>query len=230
MTAHPRPRSAASSKLLDPPVDRSLIDPLAPHVDWVPMSPEIDDIDGCVFDSDPLPLTERLPAEQHARLSDPTAREHFIEGLFAHARLRELFTGDWRARDLVTFHSRHKLQILAHDPAAYRTLGRIVADAGTRPRDDLERDYRRHFNEAIAVRPSRGRHTNALLHVLGPLTARLDPSQRNEIVAAIDLYHQDQAPLSGPMNLLRHHAEATGHTYLAQQTYLDPYPAELRDL
>src|SRR5690606_41705969 len=80
MTAHPRPRSAASSKLLDPPVDRSLIDPLAPHVDWVPMSPEIDDIDGCVFDSDPLPLTERLPAEQHARLSDPTAREHFKIG------------------------------------------------------------------------------------------------------------------------------------------------------
>src|SRR5690606_4554527 len=101
---------------------------------------------------------------------------------------------------------------------------------GTRPRDDLERDYRRQFNEAIAARPSRGRHANALLHVLGPLTALLDPSQRNESVAAIDLHHQDPAPNSSPMTLPRHHAEATGHTSLAQQSYLDPYPAELRDL
>src|SRR5690606_41559742 len=116
MTAHPRPRSAASSKLLDPPVDRSLIDPLAPHVDWVPMSPEIDDIDGCVFDSDPLPLTARLPAAQHARLSDPTAPEHFTERRFAHARLRDLLTADSRARDLVTLHRRHTPPTLAPAP------------------------------------------------------------------------------------------------------------------
>src|SRR5690606_12774887 len=75
MTAHPRPRSAVPGSLLDPPSDRSLIDPLAPHVDWVPASPGIHDIDGCVFESEPPPLAERLPAEQHARLRDPAAAD-----------------------------------------------------------------------------------------------------------------------------------------------------------
>jgi hypothetical protein len=64
--------------------------------------------------------------------------EHFVERLFAQARLRELFDSKWRPSDLIAFHSRHKLQILAHHPAAYRETGRIVAQASTRNRDDLE--------------------------------------------------------------------------------------------
>ncbi|NKZ02336.1 DUF1722 domain-containing protein [Actinomadura latina] len=168
-----------------------------------------------------------LPAEEDGRLRDPVLREHFVERIFAHARLRELFSGDWRPRDLVAFHSRHKLQILAHDPAAYRDMGRIVARAGTRPRHELETDYRRAFSRALAVRPKRGRHANALLHIFSPLSAHLDPTRRHDIVAAIESYQHGQAPLSVPIALLRHHAEGEHLAYLAQQTYLDPYPADL---
>ena len=35
------------------------------------------------------------------------------------------------AADLVAFHARHKLQLLAHDPVRYRSAGRLVAAAGT---------------------------------------------------------------------------------------------------
>jgi Uncharacterized conserved protein len=49
-----------------------------------------------------------------------------------------LFVTEWRLRDLIDFHSRHKIQILAHDPARYRELGRIVATAGTQDRCLIE--------------------------------------------------------------------------------------------
>jgi uncharacterized protein YbgA (DUF1722 family)/uncharacterized protein YbbK (DUF523 family) len=168
-----------------------------------------------------------LPAEEDGRLRDPVLREHFIERVFAQARLREFFEGDWRPGDLVGFHSRHKLQILAHDPAGYRRAGRIVAQAGTRDRAALEAAYRRVFGEVFAIRAGRGRHTNALLHVLGPLSGRLDGTRRHDIVGAIDSYRRGEAPLSVPIALLRHHAEGEGHDYLARQTYLDPFPADL---
>ncbi|MFB4317609.1 YbgA family protein [Actinomadura sp. 21ATH] len=177
---------------------------------------------GAVRDAYPL-----LPAEEDGRLRDPVLREHFVERVFAQARLRELFDGEWRPGDLVAFHSRHKLQILAHHPAAYRETGRIVARAGTRDRDDLEADYRRAFGEGLAVRARRGRHTNALMHVLGPLSDRLDQARRHDIVAAIESYRRGETPLSVPVALLRHHAEGEHHDYLAEQTYLDPYPADL---
>lgn len=221
---HPRPRLAVAAEARP-----DVLTEISPHVDRIPLTQQPTDIDGYVFHSASQPdAPPNLPAEEDDRLDDPDVRDHFLERVFAHARLRALFTADWRPRDLIAFHSRHKMQILAHDPAAYREMGRLVAEAGTRPHEDLERDYRRTFNEALAVHPSRGRHTNALLHVLSPMTARLDPAQRNEVVAAIDSYQHDHAPLSAPMTLLRRHAE--GHTYLAQQTYLDPYPAELRDV
>ncbi|TDD74322.1 DUF1722 domain-containing protein [Actinomadura darangshiensis] len=174
--------------------------------------------------TDALP---ELPVEEEGRLRDPVLREHFVERIFAHARLRELFTGDWNPRDLVAFHSRHKLQILAHDPSSYRDMGRIVAQAGRRPRQGLEAEYRRAFSEAFAVRPKRGRHANALLHVFSPLSANLDPTRRHDIVAAIESYQHGETPLSVPIALLRHHAEGEHVDYLAQQTYLDPYPADL---
>ena len=174
--------------------------------------------------TDALP---HLPIEEDGRLHDPVLREHFVERVFAHARLRGLFTADWHPRDLVAFHSRHKLQILAHDPAAYRNLGRIVAQAGTRTCQELENDYRRAFSEAFAVRPERGRHANALLHVFSLLSAHLDPTRRRDVLAAIESYQRGEAPLTVPIALLRHHAEGEHLAYLAQQTYLDPYPADL---
>ncbi|WP_231335494.1 YbgA family protein [Actinomadura graeca] len=311
---HPRPRLAVSSCLLGAPVryngghsrDRFLTGPLAHHVDWVPVCPEMEiglgaprptlrlltdqhivtkdgadhtramtrladdrlrdiaDVDGYVFKSrspscgllrlpryasggpgertDGQPVDRRgrgvfatlvtdafphLPAEEDGRLRDPVLREHFIERVYARARLRELFAGDWRPRDLVAFHSRHKLQLLAHAPSAYREMGRIVAQAGTRDRDALEDDYRDAFDQAMAVRPGRGRHANALLHVLGPLSEHLNDARRQDIVAAIESYRQGEAPLSVPVALLRHHAEGEHLAYLAQQTYLDPFPADL---
>ncbi|XRQ12567.1 YbgA family protein, partial [Actinomadura welshii] len=212
--AHPRPRLAAPSHLLT-------ADPLAAHADCIPPD---EDPDGYISDSQTPGALPHLPATS---LHDPELREHFIERLYAQARLRELFAGDWRPGDLVAFHSRHKLQILAHDPAAYRHMGRMVAQAGTRPATALETEYRRAFTEAFAVSPTPGRHTNALGHVLGPLSNRLDPPERHEIVAAIASYHQGEAPLRTPIALLRHYAEAKNHTYLADQTYLAPYPPAL---
>jgi NAD(P)-dependent dehydrogenase (short-subunit alcohol dehydrogenase family)/uncharacterized protein YbbK (DUF523 family) len=71
-----------------------------------------------------------LPVEDEGRLNDPVLKEEFSERVFAFARLRILFSSSWQPRDLVSFHARHKLQLLAHDPARYRYAGRIVA-AGT---------------------------------------------------------------------------------------------------
>ncbi|RMI47344.1 DUF1722 domain-containing protein [Actinomadura harenae] len=168
-----------------------------------------------------------LPVEESGRLNDPVLREHFVERVFAQARLRAFFAADWRSRDLVAFHSRHKMQLLAHSPEGYRETGRIVARAGGRPRADLEGDYRRAFTAALAVRAGRGRHTNALQHVLGFLSDVLDPTRRHDILTAIDAYRKGQTPLTVPIALLRHHAEGEHFDYLATQTYLAPFPNDL---
>ncbi|MFG1875024.1 YbgA family protein [Sphaerisporangium sp. NPDC049003] len=169
-----------------------------------------------------------LPVEDEGRLHDDVLREAFVERIFAHARLRELFEGDWRPRDLVAFHSRHKMQLLAHDPYAYRAIGRLVAEAGTCPRDRLAASYRHAFCTALAVRATTGRNVNVLQHCLGMVSGHLDPARRADLVEVIDSYQARHVPLSVPLALLRHHIRGAEATYLRDQTYFFPYPDELR--
>ncbi|MEV4458679.1 DUF523 and DUF1722 domain-containing protein [Microbispora sp. NPDC049633] len=174
-----------------------------------------------------------LAIEDEGRLHDAVLREEFVERIFASARLRALLAGDWRPRDLVAFHARHKMQILAHAPAAYREIGRLVAAAGERPRDApardaLARDYDRAFRTALATRATVGRHVNVLHHCLGMIGRELDPVRRADVAEVIASYGARRVALTVPIALLRHHARGAGVDYVRDQTYLSPYPDALR--
>ena len=97
-----------------------------------------------------------LAVEDEGRLNDAELREAFVERIFAAARLRSLVGGHWSPGDLVTFHARHKLQMLAHDPARYRSAGRVAA-AGAASREQTALAYRDLFLAAMANPATRGR-------------------------------------------------------------------------
>lgn len=167
-----------------------------------------------------------LATEDEGRLNDAGLREAFVERVFAAARLRFLFCGPWEPRDLVGFHARHKLQLLAHDVLRYRKAGRVVAAAGSSPQAGVL--YKEVFLAAMAVRATRGRHANALLHAYSRVGRELDRARRDDLVARIDSYRRGEVPLSVPVALLGHYASGGELPWLAEQTYLAPFPAELR--
>ena len=134
--------------------------------------------------------------------------------------------GSWSAGDLVGFHARHKLQLLAHDPARYRAAGRVVAAAGTAAGEHRAVAYRDLFLAAMANPATRGRNANALQHAYSRIGRELDRARRHDLVARIDAYRRGEEPLSVPIALLAHYA--LGLPWLAEQTYLQPFPASLR--
>jgi len=168
-----------------------------------------------------------LPVEEEGRLSDPRLRENFIERVFAYQRLRELFDKRWTPGDLVRFHSAHKLTLMAHSPAAYRSLGQLVAGAGGAPRANLEREYESGFMSALRIVATPLRHANVLQHMLGYLKTALDSDQKAEMLGLIDEHRQERVPLIVPLTLMRHHVRRHRVAYLEGQTYLQPHPREL---
>jgi len=178
---------------------------------------------GRVLDRFPL-----LAAEDEGRLNDAGLREAFCERIFAAARLRALLGGPWEPRHLVEFHAGHKLQLLAHDPARYRSAGRIVAAAGSAPRASTAAAYRDVFLAAMASPASRGRHANALLHAYSRIGRELDRARREDLVGWIGAYRRGEEPLSVPVALLAHYASGGELPWLAAQTYLRPFPGALR--
>lgn len=171
-----------------------------------------------------LPL---LPVEEEGRLSDPRLRENFVERVFAHRRLRELFAGRWSLASLLQFHTAHKLSLLAHSPSAYQSLGRLVARGAAVPRAELREQYQEGFMRALAMVATPRRHVNVLQHMAGYFRKTLDEASRQELGAAITDYQKGLVPLIVPITLLRHHVRHCGVEYLASQTYLEPHPKEL---
>ena len=170
-----------------------------------------------------------LAVEDEGRLSDAGLREAFVERVFAAARLRSLLAGAWEPADLVAFHARHKLQLLAHDPVRYRSAGRLVAAAGNAAsRAETVAAYGELFLTAMCSPATRGRNTNALLHAYSRVGRALSPSRRGDLVARIDTYRRGEVPLSVPVALLAHYASDGDLPWLAEQTYLAPFPASLR--
>jgi uncharacterized protein YbgA (DUF1722 family)/uncharacterized protein YbbK (DUF523 family) len=168
-----------------------------------------------------------LPIEEEGRLSDPRLRENFVERVFAYRRLRSLFSGRWTLRDLVAFHTTHKLQLLAHAPRGYERLGRLVARGKGQPREALRTEYEAGFMDTLAVLATPRRHTNVLQHIVGFFKDGLDRPSRHEVLELIDDYRRGLVPLVVPLTLMRHHVARLDIAYLRGQRYLDPHPKEL---
>jgi uncharacterized protein YbgA (DUF1722 family) len=117
---------------------------------------------------------------------------------------------------------------MAHSRKHYQELGRLVAQAGSLPWDELIAAYGAKFMEGLALLGTRRKHVNVLQRLMGYLKKDLSSDDKQEFLALIDDYRNELVPLIVPLTLLKHHL----HRYpvpdwVHQQVYLNPYPKEL---
>ncbi len=169
-----------------------------------------------------------LPVEDEGRLHDPEIRENFIERLFFHQRWRELLANKPNRRDLVTFHTRHKLQILAHSPEHYRQLGRLVAQGKETALPELLAAYQALALAALRLKATVKKNANVLYHLLGYFKKQLRSNEKQEMLGVIDSYREGEVPLIVPVTLINHYVRYYQEPYLEEQFYLHPHPLELK--
>ncbi len=171
-----------------------------------------------------LPL---IPVEEEGRLNDLKIRENFVERIFAYDRWTKFSRSRPAPQKLIEFHTRHKMTILSHTTVLYRELGQIVAQAAKTGWKDLLNRYGVCFMNALRQNATPRKHSNCLYHLMGHLKHQLSPGDKVELVECIEQYRQEKIPLIVPMTLLKHHFRRNPVPWVMQQTYLDPYPAEL---
>ncbi|CAK13791.1 YbgA family protein [Pseudomonas entomophila] len=169
-----------------------------------------------------------LPVEEEGRLHDPVLRENFITRVYAYADWQGLLREGLSRGTLVRFHARYKYLLMAHNPQAYRNLGRLL---GSMTRDDApEQIGPRYFSQLMqALRrcASRGTHGNVLQHLSGYLRKDLKQADKLELQEVIGQYQKGVVPLVVPLTLLKHHLRNHPAPYLMQQAYLQPHPETL---
>jgi len=169
-----------------------------------------------------------LPVEDEGRLHHPQIRENFIERVFTLGRWQEMLAKKWTLADLIGFHTRHKLLLLAHSPGHYRLLGRLVARAKEIPARELAAQYQALLFEAMKLHATNKKQAHVLQHILGYFKKVLSANEKQELLDLIDSYRRGDLPLLGPLTLINHYVRKYGQPYLQEQYYLHPHPLELQ--
>ncbi|MBN3189896.1 DUF523 and DUF1722 domain-containing protein [Pectobacterium brasiliense] len=169
-----------------------------------------------------------LPVEEDGSLHDPALRENFVERVFALHELNTLRANGLTRRALLDFHSRYKLQLLAHHQAGYREIGPFVASLHEWENlDDFFVAYREKLMTILKKPASRKNHTNVLMHIQGYFRNQLTLRQRGELREVILHYRDGLLPILAPLTLLKHYLAEYPDRYLLTQNYFDPYPQSL---
>lgn len=164
-----------------------------------------------------LPL---LPVEEEGRLNDPALRENFLGRVYAYHRWQRLLAEGVSAERLIVFHTAHKLILMAHGREGLTHLGRLIAEVGRRPLDEVTGEYGQVFMQSLRRRATRRRHADVLYHLMGYLKRRLDAADKAELVEVIESYRTGEVPLIVPVTLLRHHFRRHPDPYVDKQLYL----------
>jgi len=171
-----------------------------------------------------LPL---LPVEEEGRLTDPHLRDNFITRVFAYRRFAALRQSRPRPAAVVEFHTAHQYLLLAHSPAAYARLGRLVAEVPRRPGEAWLDRYGEGLMRALASRATTRKHVNVLQHIMGFFKAQLSAAEKRELSGVIADYAAGLVPLVVPITLINHHVGRFDVAYVRDQVYLRPHPKEL---
>jgi uncharacterized protein YbgA (DUF1722 family)/uncharacterized protein YbbK (DUF523 family) len=169
-----------------------------------------------------------LPVEEDGRLNDPVLKENFITRVFCLHDLYKSMDGEPTAGKIIAFHSRYKYTLMSHSTVGYKNLGKLVAKVAEYDINEFFAIYRTQLMQTMAIRASRKNNTNVLMHLQGYFKKELQSPQKVELAQIIQDYNQGLLPLLSPITLIKHHLGIHSNEYLAKQSFLNPYPQELR--
>ncbi len=168
-----------------------------------------------------------LPTEEEGRLHDPLLRENFIEQLFVYQRWREVADAPTAAK-LISFHTTHKLLLMAHSEKHTREMGRLMAQAGSLDLDTFIERYQELLMAAMSLKPTTKKHVNVLQHMMGFFKKLISADEKQELLSVIEQFRNNIVPLIVPVTLINHYIRKYQEPYLMQQHYLTPHPLELK--
>jgi uncharacterized protein YbgA (DUF1722 family)/uncharacterized protein YbbK (DUF523 family) len=169
----------------------------------------------------------RLPVEEEGRLHDAPLRENFIERIFCYRRWKDFLNDAPDYKKLVAFHASHKLQLMAHSQKHLSRMGKLVAAGKSTPREELLAEYEINLMEALALKATVKKNVNVLQHIIGYFKKVIGGDDKAELLRLIDNYARSIIPLVVPLTMVSHYVRKHEVSYLQNQTYLEPHPAEL---
>ena len=167
--------------------------------------------------------------ENEGRLKNFKIRENFLRNIFLLADFQKVASSN-QIKELVAFHSRNKYLFMAYNQQYLKQLGRIVANHNQLDFKEVISNYKKELFKLLADSPSYKDNINVLMHLMGYFSENLSREEKEYFLGVIKKYRANKVPLSVPIGIINSWVIKYKNDYLAQQSFLKPYPEELVDI
>ncbi|MHA2392096.1 MAG: DUF1722 domain-containing protein [Promethearchaeota archaeon] len=167
-----------------------------------------------------------LAIETEARLTNFRIREHWLTKLYVLRYFREVKDSE-SYKKLIEFQSRNKFLLMAYNQNLMRKMGRIVANPLKKQFDVITGEYEKHLKSSLSQPPEYTSHINVLMHSLGYFKKILSSQEKAFFLDELEKYRAGWIPLFVLIEIIKSWIARNENTYLAQQSYFNPYPPEL---
>jgi len=157
-------------------------------------------------------------------LMSPQLQEEFFTKLFLMADFRLHHNS---IQELMEFHRRNKLLLMAYDLNKLKILGRILADNKQHLFSENVTNYARIIQEMTSETLLRTNIINAFMHAFGYFSKRLEHSKRHYILDSIEAYRLGNLTLKELRQVMIPCIVEFQVDYLMEQTLFHPYPENL---
>lgn len=173
-----------------------------------------------------LEMFPYLAVEDEGRLRNLKIRENFLTKLYILADFRRVKKSR-SLNELIKFHSRNKLLLMAYNQENMRKMGRIIGNPDKKTFDDLISKYQKIFYDSILEPPQYTANINVLMHTMGYFRKELTANEKAFFLDSIEKYRNGIFPLFVCLNILKSWIIRFNNEYLMEQTFFEPYPEEL---
>ena len=167
------------------------------------------------------------PIEEEGRLTNFAIREEYFYKIFT---LAEFDDSVKTISDLIKFHTKHKYAMMSYQPLRMTELGQIVAKSSKQTQRENIKEYKESLYRLLSETTSFGRNVNTLNHLYGYFKNDLNELEKEHYFTTLELYKNQQIPLSVPISIIHSWALRFKNEYLLNQSILNPFPKELMNL
>ncbi len=169
------------------------------------------------------------PIETEGRLNNFRLREHFLTAVFALFAFDKAVSSG-KMKDIVQFHTKTKLLLMAYNQKELKELGRITANPDHKDFDQVSRQYREHLLSALKSPPRYTSNINVLMHALGYFSKKLSSREKAFFLDNLERYRAAKIPLSACLQIIKSWIIRFDEGYLFNQAFFEPYPEELVEI
>jgi uncharacterized protein YbgA (DUF1722 family) len=172
---------------------------------------------------------ENFPIESDGRLKDQRLREYFLTKIFTLAEFQRVRKSH-KMRNLVDFHSKNKYMFMTYSQVKLKVLGRIVSNPEKHDFANTIENYSEGLLSLLSGSPRSSNIVNVATKIYGYFSKELGKGEKAHFKKQMEGFRSGGVPLASLRDMLKLWAIRFEDEYIDQQTFFQPFPAELNDI